>query len=262
MTTLEPSQPTLFEETELPLTSSAVGSRARIFQTLEHARGWVENAAVYGQRSFDLLASFDLASCSWRTLQHCLVAQLNNQADGLDEFSATWPRSGMMRNGTAYRLPPLVQITSEIVSGSLPTPTRGFHDTSKLGGQAARPFATRRLPTLTRHGNYNRKGASATSGDGLATVLSRWLPTLTSHDVRGGALPERTTAMLQDSHRGCEIASTMRMIFPETTGIINPSWAEGYMGFPIGWTELDASAMPSCRKSRNSSGTRSSMRKA
>ena len=56
-----------------------------------------EREAVFTLRSCALLATFDRNSFSWRTSQGCLVALVNNQADGLAEFSATWPRSGMMR---------------------------------------------------------------------------------------------------------------------------------------------------------------------
>jgi hypothetical protein len=102
------------------------------------------------------------------------------------------------------------------------------------------------LPTLTINGNYNRKGASKTSGDGLVTALHRrMLPTLTAHDYRGGCTPERTARMHESSARGIDLPSTIRQAHPETTGIINPSWAEGYMGFPIGWTELNDSGTPS-----------------
>jgi site-specific DNA-cytosine methylase len=110
---------------------------------------------------------------------------------------------------------------------------------------------------LTVRGNYNRKGLSAKSGDGLATVLKRMMPTLTAHDVRGGAKPERSERMWESSARGLDLSSTLRAVFPESTGIINPSWGEGYMGFPTGWTELEPSVTPSSRKSRKSSGERS-----
>jgi hypothetical protein len=40
---------------------------------------------------------------------------------GLTEFSETWPRSGTMRNGIAYRLPPLARLTDVIASGLWPT---------------------------------------------------------------------------------------------------------------------------------------------
>jgi DNA (cytosine-5)-methyltransferase 1 len=66
---------------------------------------------------------------------------------------------------------------------------------------------------------------------------------------QGGCKPERTIRMWQGSSRGCDLPSTMRILYPESTGIINPSWAEGFMGFPIGWTELDASETRSTPKS-------------
>lgn len=60
-------------------------------------------------------------------------------------FSGSSMRSGMLCSGTVYRLQPLAHITAGTASGL--------------------------LPTLTRKGNYNRKGASKKSGDGLATRL-------------------------------------------------------------------------------------------
>jgi len=40
-------------------------------------------------------------------------------------------------------------------------------------------------------------------------------------------------------------------------GALNPTWVEWLMGFPLGWTALDASATPSSRKSLKSSGEQS-----
>jgi len=51
----------------------------------------------------------------------------------LDNYSETWPRSGMMRNGIAYRLPTLALRINETESGSWPTPTaRDWKDTGNL----------------------------------------------------------------------------------------------------------------------------------
>src|SRR5579862_7777079 len=76
---------------------------------------WKARAAACGASCAELLAKYDLATRSWRTSQHCL--------DGaLVEFSETWPRSGMTRSGTAYRLAPLVPLTSETAFGLWPTP--------------------------------------------------------------------------------------------------------------------------------------------
>jgi hypothetical protein len=40
-------------------------------------------------------------------------------------------------------------------------------------------------------------------------------------------------------------------------GQLNPTWVEWLMGFPLGWTALDASETPLSRKSLKSSGGRS-----
>jgi len=76
-----------------------------------------------GMNSADLLATYDRASQSWRTSQTCLLALANSEGDGLARFSETWPRSGLMRNGTAYHLPTLVAGPGGTESGYLPTPT-------------------------------------------------------------------------------------------------------------------------------------------
>jgi hypothetical protein len=80
--------------------------------------------ADYMGKSLDWLTSWDQKSSSWRTSQTCLVALLSNEADGLAEFSQTWPRSGMMLNGTAYQLHTLEPGIGGTESGYLPTPTK------------------------------------------------------------------------------------------------------------------------------------------
>jgi hypothetical protein len=60
------------------------------------------------------------------------------------------------------------------------------------------------FPTPTVNGNYNKAGASARSGDGLATAVRE------PYVVVGGGL--------------------------------NPEWVEALMGFPRGWTEVGKKA--------------------
>ncbi len=106
MTTSEPSQPIGSEQMELPgLMSSQADSLAKTYLSQADARASKVQGADYGPKSPAWLANFDPASSSWRTSQICLVALANNQGNGLAEFSETWPRSGMMRSGTAYQLP-------------------------------------------------------------------------------------------------------------------------------------------------------------
>lgn len=68
-----------------------------------------------GEKSPAWLARYDRKSSSWKTSQLSLEG-------GSTEFSETWPRSGMMRSGTAYRLPTLVADTFGTEFGLWPTP--------------------------------------------------------------------------------------------------------------------------------------------
>lgn len=68
-----------------------------------------------GTNSPEPFACFDPVTCSWKTSQLSLFG-------GLTPFSARWPRSGTMRNGTCFRLPPLAPRTSGKGSSLWPTP--------------------------------------------------------------------------------------------------------------------------------------------
>jgi hypothetical protein len=125
-------------------------------------------------------------------------------------------------------------------------------------------------PTPTVKGNYNKKGLSAKSGDGLATAVnkSRMWPTPMARDYKdtgqntnyealakkgklAGAVmwptPMAHEARLgyQDRSRGkkgTQESLTTKVINnlggrQEVSGQLNPEWVEWLMGFPIGWTE-------------------------
>lgn len=119
MTTLERSPQLDLLPMESPSMQSAEASPARTSPLRAVERGLPESAAVYGPNTPELLANYDPVTSSWRTSQRCLV-------EGLEQFSETWPRSGTMRNGTAYQLPPLVRLTDETGFGLLPTPNKGM----------------------------------------------------------------------------------------------------------------------------------------
>jgi hypothetical protein len=113
------------------------------------------SAAGCGDTWRGSLARFDPDTSSWKTVQHSLL-------EDSQSFSVTWPRSGMTANGQCWELPMLERRTSATDFGLWPTPTVC--------------------------GNYNRKGASATSGDGPATAVKRW-PTPTARIHKGGGIP-------------------------------------------------------------------------
>lgn len=154
LSTAAPSAPDLL----LPSMSSAGGSRARTSPSPGRAGGSTESGRVSGRNTRVSSARSGPAGSSSRTSPPSArrdagsasanadgaaprpeeIARLVDgtwvlpQTDllsplGSAPFSGTWPRSGTMRSGTAFRLAPLVPHTSEIVSGSspgklLPTP--------------------------------------------------------------------------------------------------------------------------------------------
>lgn len=117
-------------------------------------------------------------------------------------------------------------------------------------------IASSLLPTLTVDGNYNRKGASANSGDGLRTALLPTLSAVSYGSNKGGAAgregKERPsletmakrgtlpTLTVRDekgpgpthTKGGSDLAGTMG-------GHLNPDWCRWYMGFPEGWLDVD-----------------------
>lgn len=235
--TLENSQQQMFTE----LTLSAEGSLARTSALPGAARALTANAADYGKSTPVLLARYDQSTQSWRTSQHCL-------AGGLELFSETWPRSGMTRNGIAYQLPPLVPLTAGTESGSWPTPDASVAN----DGEDLDRWQERRARIKAEKKNGNGFGMP------LAIAARMW-PTPQAADVRdrgnlaSGAIKRRMA-------KGKQIMLSQSV--SEVSGALNPTWVEWLMGFPLGWTVLEVSETPSCRKSRKSSAGQSLKRSA
>ena len=120
--------------------SFAAASLARISARRESAPDYQDRAAGFGESLQDSFAWLSRDTSSWKTSQTCLLGEW-------ETFSEIWPNCGTMRNGVVF---------ADGKSDCL-TIDRG----SSL------------LPTVTVKGNYNRVGASATSGDGVATSVKR-----------------------------------------------------------------------------------------
>ena len=166
---------------------------------------WTDSAPVSGERWRGSFAMWDPDSYTWRTHQCSLLG-------GYTEFSETWPSSGSMRNGECWEHPMLEHRTYESEFGFLPTPVT--LDFGSCLERSVQQVESALWPTPTVKGNYNRKGLSSKSGDGLATAVSR--------DVKNRCLDEL----------GYAIEGT------GPTGPLNPFWVEWLMGWPIGWTAL------------------------
>ena len=99
-------------------------------------------------------------------------------------------------------------------------------DTSRL-----EDFVACLYPTPTVRGNYNRKGMSKNSGDGLHTHVMKMLPTPTANDAKNNG---------SDS-QGNRNSDALNVV---AGGALNPDWVEWLMGFPRGWTEVSGDASP------------------
>jgi hypothetical protein len=201
---------------------SVAASPAKTSASQERARALKALARDYGASSPELLAKFDRNTSSWRTSQLCL--------DGaLAEFSETWPRSGMMRNGTAYQLPPLVPLTDEIGSGLWPTPVQ------PNGGRSIAHCDDIRETTAYHPGKKVQVD--------LNQAVKIW-PTPAERDYRHpNAKPYSERG---GGKKGEQLPNAVG-------GSLNPTWVEWLMGFPLGWTALEHWGIRSSRRSRKSS---------
>lgn len=211
----------------------------------------------------DWFASYDPPSSSWKTSQRSLV-------EGLETFSETWPRSGMMRGGTAYQLPPLAPLTAATGSGLLPTPEASNAKATAMrsGGRSPRNFLaplptkafalgmvakpSHSVPTPTASDHIVRE---CTSQEALnfetnkSVTLNRWVsmwPTPSASEDAAGTVNGKMQFMLTHAAKLSDPEAT------EAGGQLNPTWVEWLMGFPLGHTACMASATRSSRKSPKS----------
>jgi hypothetical protein len=170
------SAPAAFPES----TSSAAASPARTSHSPARAQGSTAPARVFGSSTPESFASFDPATSSWRTSQLSVLGAST-------EFSGTWPRAGLMRSGTAYRLQPLVRLTRGTASGLLPTPTptRATRNGAPTVGRSKEPGGTgddvacrrrdgKMWPTPTERRRQRRVRRRTPSGTGPGRDGPRW----------------------------------------------------------------------------------------
>lgn len=146
-------------------------------------------------------------------------------------------RSGMMRSGIAYPLPPLAPLTAETESGLWPTPTiSGGHNrkgVSKNSGDGL-DTAVKLWPTLTVEDGES-KGMSAArmaerGPDNLASAVKLW-PTLASRDYRAPNAPDGPSRLSRPPTSGEQLPNAIG-------GVLNPDWCEKLMGYPPGYTDI------------------------
>jgi len=232
-----------------------------------------------GWRWHGSFVKYDPDTCSWRTPQCSLL-------EDSDEFSQTWPRWGLMRDGECLEQSTPALRIEETEFGLWQTPVADDAANRMNGKWNSRgePKLSAQVmwPTPTVCGNYNRKGASATSGDGLATAVRMW-PTPMARDWKDSAKSgnrkspnlgaevhwptPRTKGMCGGSGAWQQLkeATTIeeaRMMGAGNGGQLNPTWVEWLMGWPLEWTDLRPLATDKFRQWQHSHGASSEVHDA
>lgn len=144
-----------------------------------------------------------------------------------EEYSGILPTWGMMLDGVVTGLPMwelfipengLQLLPTIVASDSGLTAIIGAEDSYKLTGNG----------TLRK---INRQGTDGSLG---LTRTLRLLPTLTASEYKGVA---KNRFWGSPTYRGDKLVSRFRKQKEDLTHL-NPDYAELFMGFPMGWTEL------------------------
>lgn len=245
------------EPFEAPTCLTAIGSSravspARIFPSLVKALGWRVSDPASGTSTPELLASYDRATQSWKTSALSLF-------EGSIPYSEAFPRSGTMRNGRIYAPPMSERPTEGKGSGLWPTPNSakagndislqcsgdGREKPNKLGwAVAVVMFPT---PSATEYGT-NQGGGMGRTGPirpSLGTMARKGLwPTPRTKGMCGG------TGNWAQLKAKCEDITEARQMGAGNGGQLNPTWFEWLMGYPLGWTDLNALGIALCLRSR------------
>jgi hypothetical protein len=228
---------------------------------------------------------------SWRkTCQGYSQVMLDGS---LEPFSETWPRAGMTRNGTAYRLPPSAPLTDATASGSWPTPQNrdGKHNGSRQqwaadgkGGldlvSAVQMWPTpcaqedNKSPAAHLAMKARMKGGPRYTVTSLQVAAKLW-PTPSARDWKDGRCSDttwakgsrplneaalwRTPQARDGQERGASSPDRREeqghsiSLHDQIGGQLNPTWVEWLMGYPTEWTACAAWATRSFRQSRSGS---------
>ena len=177
-------------------------------------------APVFGESMPGLFASLSQDG-SWQKTCAGYSQSLLPGFGGEDSelFCETWPKWGIVLDGHAMELPMLERHTNESECSL--------------------------WPTASVCGNYNRKGASATSGDGLDTAVKKM------HSVNLSQAVNWPTPRAREGNSGSYGCASIErnadrnyldgvvIKKEEKPGNLNADWVELLMGLPIGWTDID-----------------------
>ena len=97
--------------------------------------------------------------------------------------------------------------------------------------------------------------SSGTMRNGVVFQRPQWVPPISESESSLWPTPRANKAMAAvitegaDPDRYPNLETVVKKRDPSVVGgALNPMWIEWMMGFPLGWTDLEDSATPSCPK--------------
>lgn len=230
-------------------TSSMAASPAKTSLLQELAEAWKATEAAYSSRLSGLQKKLSLRFYSSKTCQPLEPAAFDKSQEHL-------PKWGMIVGGLVY-LPQALEPTTSAKDGSYwPTPSASSYGSNK-GGAAGRVGKERySLETMARRNLWPTPRASDARGPGWRTnqakgqnlpqMVKLW-PTPCARDYRTGDRQDSIRSQTREHSPNLNDVAA-------PGGQLNPQWVEWLMGYPIGWTELDALEMQwfRCKRGKHS----------
>jgi hypothetical protein len=225
-------------------------SRAKTSPAQEKAQELTVNAVDYGLTSQESLAKLDLNTSLWKTHQQSLF-------EDLEECLTTFPDWGSMQNGELFQPKMSAVLKSAKDFGRL----RHSIQEQQRPEQMMDGIANGALKKLCLDANATTESGSVMNAENghthfimmngtvaLTAAPKMWLTPQANEDAAG--TPNGNMQRMLGNH------PLIRGTTPEQwkSGTLNPTWIEWLMGFPLGWTDCDASAMLKFQQWQHSHG--------
>ena len=191
---------------------SAAASHARTSARQVMGPGSMENDPVYGEKWLELSVKYDPDLSSWKT-HRCLWEE------DLPESSVTLPKWGMMRAGVCWEQTTPERRIEEKGSGFWQTPRASDHE------GAVNPAVAM--------GAVNRQGRPTNLPEQAVLVNAKMWPTPTARDWKDSG---PNLNLYRSERQNQQLGVRVKRPNP-SGGSLNPTWVEGRMGWPIGWTD-------------------------
>ena len=158
----------------------------------------------------------------------------------------TWKASVTKDRRLLFRLVVSMPHTNESASVLWPTPSTGAALCGGTGNfKTLKKMAEKGLITEEERKQFSQGNGGKTNPQllewlmGYEQQFTKLIPTPISTDYKGGALNRYFGGGNYDS----VLRSFLELTPRGKIGLMNPNWTEWLMGYPIGWTELNASEM-------------------